>query len=63
MRKIGYFLIFSCLLFSFVRSSAQQQEPDWSKVQVEVKKLTANVYMLRFSNGTAAKSAETWARW
>jgi cyclase len=42
------------ITFLSLPALGQQTEPDWSKVQIEIKKLTANVYMLRFSNGTPA---------
>jgi glyoxylase-like metal-dependent hydrolase (beta-lactamase superfamily II) len=52
MRKISIVVVVMSLLALSARG--QQPQPDWSKVQIEIKKLTANVYMLRFSNGTPA---------
>jgi cyclase len=53
MRKSARILILSFFCLA-VSALGQQQQPDWNKVQIEIKKLTANVYMLRFSNGTPA---------
>ena len=53
MRKIAYLFVLSLLCLP-LSALAQRQQPDWDKVQIQIKKLTANVYMLHFSNGTAA---------
>jgi glyoxylase-like metal-dependent hydrolase (beta-lactamase superfamily II) len=37
-------------------ASAQQQEPDWSKVQIKVTKVSGNIYMLEGQGGNIAAS-------
>ena len=38
------------------KPSAAQQEPDWSKVQIKVTKVSGNIYMLEGEGGNIAAS-------
>jgi cyclase len=44
------------LAFSSSASSAQEKEPDWSKVQIKVTKVSGNIYMLEGQGGNIAAS-------
>jgi cyclase len=47
-------LLFAAMLASW--SAAAQQEPDWSKVQIKVTKVSGNIYMLEGEGGNIAAS-------
>ena len=53
MRKHSYVLVLFALCLT-LPALGQRPQTDWDKVQIEIKKITSNVYVLRFSNGTAA---------
>src|SRR5258708_20661912 len=38
------------------QAAAQQKEPDWSKVQIKVTKVSGNIYMLEGQGGNIAAS-------
>jgi len=40
---------------------AQQKEPDWSKVQIKVTKVSGNIYMLEGQGGNIAASVAKMA--
>src|SRR5215470_17418085 len=40
----------------FISAAPSQQEPDWSKVQIKVTKVSGNVYMLEGQGGNIAAS-------
>jgi cyclase len=44
------------LMFGANAASAAQQEPDWSKVQIKVTKVSGNIYMLEGEGGNIAAS-------
>ena len=44
------------LAFSACGTSAQEKEPDWSKVQIKVTKVSGNIYMLEGQGGNIAAS-------
>jgi cyclase len=44
------------LAFSSCAISAQEKEPDWSKVQIKVTKVSGNIYMLEGQGGNIAAS-------
>ena len=44
------------LAFSWCAISAQEKEPDWSKVQIKVTKVSGNIYMLEGQGGNIAAS-------
>jgi len=44
------------LAFSWCSVSAQEKEPDWSKVELKVTKVSGNIYMLEGQGGNIAAS-------
>src|SRR6266851_6854377 len=44
------------LALIYVQAAAAQQEPDWSKVQIKVTKVSGNIYMLEGQGGNIAAS-------
>ena len=45
-----------CLSTVFIFAASSQQEPDWSKVQIKVSKVSGNIYMLEGQGGNIAAS-------
>jgi len=50
------FLTSAAALFLFTLAAAQEKEPDWSKVQIKVTKVSGNIYMLEGQGGNIAAS-------
>ena len=55
MRKL-FLIAVSLLVLLLARPAAAQQEPDWSKVQIKVTKVSGNIYMLEGQGGNIAAS-------
>src|SRR3989440_5610500 len=57
MRRLCFGLVTAILFGGTVAASCfAQQEPDWSKVQIKVTKVSGNIYMLEGSGGNIAAS-------
>ena len=59
MRKLSLSFLFAFLIFNVLLAAAPargQQEPDWSKVQIKVTKVSGNIYMLEGQGGNIAAS-------
>jgi len=50
------FLASAAALFLSTLAAAQEKEPDWSKVQIKVTKVSGNIYMLEGQGGNIAAS-------
>src|ERR1051326_7884320 len=50
------FLASAVFLFLSALTAAQEKEPDWSKVQIKVTKVSGNIYMLEGQGGNIAAS-------
>jgi glyoxylase-like metal-dependent hydrolase (beta-lactamase superfamily II) len=55
IRNSVTFALLAAVLFS-TQAIAQQKEPDWSKVQIKVSKVSGNIYMLEGQGGNIAAS-------
>jgi cyclase len=53
MRKSAFGFVVSCF-FLTLPVLAQEQQPDWDKVQVKIQKVSGNVYLLQGFGGNAA---------
>jgi cyclase len=51
MRKLSFLV---CLLMPI--AAFAQQQPDWSKVEIKVTKVSGNIYMLEGQGGNIAAS-------
>ena len=59
MRKSPFISLFAgavCFLLGAALPARAQQEPDWSKVQIKVTKVSGNIYMLEGQGGNIAAS-------
>jgi cyclase len=51
--RVRVFVVLSTLLIS---AAAQQKEPDWSKIQIKVSRVSGNIYLLEGQGGNIAAS-------
>jgi glyoxylase-like metal-dependent hydrolase (beta-lactamase superfamily II) len=57
MHRSLRFLVFALLVSALAHAAAaQEKEPDWSKVQIKVTKVSGNIYMLEGQGGNIAAS-------